>query len=117
MSSCVCCCDGYILEKRSKYFFLWCSYCWALVHSKNSKDVNRGLELTLALLSGDPADGRELLYLKSVAQYRLRHSLEARRTLQELLQVGCCSLEHRVCREISCMIVNHMARVVDIWAS
>lgn len=68
---------------RAKFL---CSYSWALVHSHRSQDVRRGLELVAALVSADPKERRELLYLKSVGQYRLKNNLEARETLKSLLE-------------------------------
>lgn len=48
--------------------------------------MKRGLELVAALMSADPKERRELLYLKSVGQYRLKYNLEARETLKNLLE-------------------------------
>jgi len=50
-------------------------------------DVQRGLELTDALLSAEPRDVREIMYLQSVARYRLKDYVEARSILQKLLDM------------------------------
>ena len=86
-----------------------CSYCWALVHSRDKKDVQLGMQLVEAMLSqaGDDGDGdagdaragaddrgvattalvnrRELRYLQAVGQYRRGNHLDARQTLKGLL--------------------------------
>jgi len=71
-------------------FFLFpyflCSLTWALVHSHEKHDASRGLELISALLTSDAAETRELLYLRAVAQFRLRHHLDSRTTLRSLLE-------------------------------
>ncbi|KAG7671605.1 hypothetical protein Ndes2526B_g09233 [Nannochloris sp. 'desiccata'] len=59
---------------------------WALVHSYQKHDASRGLELISALLTSDAAETRELLYLRAVAQFRLRHYLDSRNTLKSLLE-------------------------------
>lgn len=72
----------------------WYSYCWALVHSRDGgRDVALGLNLVQALLSqqnkserGDMVSRRELLYLQAVGQYRKGDYLEARTTLQGLIE-------------------------------
>lgn len=62
-----------------------CSLTWALVHSYDKTDVQRGLQLCLAMLSGEGSNKRELLYLKAVGEFRARHHLSARQTLKDLL--------------------------------
>ena len=66
------------------------SYCWALVHSRDKRDVALGMQLVSALLSqaGDDANAlnqRELLYLQAVGMYRQGDNLDARQTLKDLL--------------------------------
>ena len=61
---------------------------WALVHSEKRSDVDRGLEILGALLTVDESEKRDLQYLLAVGQYRRRYYLDARATLQALLQVG-----------------------------
>lgn len=64
-----------------------------MVHSRDTdKDVKLGLHLIEALLShqknldrGDMVSQRELLYLRAVGQYRKGDHLQARSTLQGLL--------------------------------
>jgi mitochondrial fission 1 protein len=56
-----------------------------LVHSKDKRDVHRGLELVAALVSSESAELRELQYLRAVGEVRLRHYLAARQTLKDLL--------------------------------
>lgn len=56
-----------------------------MVHSRDQQSVRQGLELCTALLSGDAVDRRELLYLRGVGEFRLKHHLAARKSLKELL--------------------------------
>ncbi len=44
------------------------------------------MELISALLTTDGAEQRELLYLRAVAQFRLKHYLDSRNTLKSLLE-------------------------------
>lgn len=64
---------------------LHCSLTWALVHSHKKTDVSRGLELIDALLTSDGTERRELLYLRAVGQFRLKHHLDARKTLKAIM--------------------------------
>lgn len=63
------------------------SYVWALVHSRDKKDVRRGEELIEAMLSAEDANDRELNYLKAVGEFRLNHFLAARKTLKSTLEL------------------------------
>ena len=45
----------------------------------------RGLELIEALLSSDFTERRELMYLRAVAQFRLKYHIDARNTLKSIL--------------------------------
>lgn len=59
------------------------------MHSSRNGDVQRGLGLAEELLQADSLDGqeqRDLIYLESVAYYKLGRVLEARRQLDELLK-------------------------------
>lgn len=64
---------------------------FSLVHSRVSKDLERGRSLALAQLSrtdASPQDQRELRYLAAVALYNLRRYVEARRELEALMEGG-----------------------------
>ncbi|KAK9909566.1 hypothetical protein WJX75_004200 [Coccomyxa subellipsoidea] len=64
---------------------------WTLVHSIKNSDVRRGLDLAEELLQSrglDEQEQRDLIYLQSVAYYKLGKMLEARRQLDELLKVS-----------------------------
>ena len=56
------------------------------MHSHNRPDTYRGLELIEALLSTDGAERRELLYLRAVAQFRLKQHIACRTTLKTILE-------------------------------
>jgi fission 1 protein len=61
------------------------------VHSIKNSDVRRGLDLAEELLQSrglDEQEQRDLIYLQSVAYYKLGKMLEARRQLDELLKVS-----------------------------
>ncbi|GAB4815273.1 hypothetical protein N2152v2_002319 [Parachlorella kessleri] len=60
---------------------------WALVHSSEKRDIQRGLELCEAMLSGGSSDQRELLYLVAVSKYRQKRFIECRRSLKSLMEV------------------------------
>lgn len=62
-----------------------------MVHSIKNSDVRRGLDLAEELLQSrglDEQEQRDLIYLQSVAYYKLGKMLEARRQLDELLKVS-----------------------------
>jgi hypothetical protein len=62
---------------------------WALVHSVRQEDVLRGLDLAEELLQDrnfEAQEQRDLIYLESVAYFKLGRLLEARRQLDELLR-------------------------------
>jgi len=66
-------------------------YVWALVHSRSSRDVKRGLELAERMLVGNQLEEqwqRDLVYLCAVAKYKLRQYLAARDQLAEILRVS-----------------------------
>ena len=61
------------------------------MHSTKNSDVRRGLDLAEELLQSrslDEQEQRDLIYLQSVAYYKLGKMLEARRQLEELLKVS-----------------------------
>lgn len=61
------------------------------MHSIKNSDVRRGLDLAEELLQSrglDEQEQRDLIYLQSVAYYKLGKMLEARRQLDELLKVS-----------------------------
>ncbi len=61
------------------------------MHSSKDSDVRRGLDLAEELLQSkslDEQEQRDLVYLESVAYYKLGKMLEARRQLEELLKVS-----------------------------
>ncbi|KAI3430291.1 hypothetical protein D9Q98_004887 [Chlorella vulgaris] len=60
---------------------------WALVHSRESSDVQRGIELAEALTDSPGLEQRDLLYLVAVGKVRQRKYIDARRTLKGLMQV------------------------------
>ena len=64
---------------------------WALVHSSEKGDIQRGLELCEAMLSGGSSDQRELLYLVAVSKYRQKRFIECRRSLKSLMEVRPCA--------------------------
>lgn len=61
---------------------------WALVHSPQAAQQLRGIELAEALSHhpGEGVDPRDLLYLVAVGKFRVRHYIEARRTLKGLME-------------------------------
>ncbi|KAK9803481.1 hypothetical protein WJX73_006680 [Symbiochloris irregularis] len=66
-------------------------YCWALVHSPNQDRVWQGLAFAEALLGGPGMtehNNKEVIYLSSVAKYKLGKHVDARRQVQELLKVS-----------------------------
>lgn len=63
---------------------------WALVHSCNMADVDRGLQFSAKLIDTPDMDSqyrRELVYLRAVGKYRSGKYLEARQQLEELLKI------------------------------
>ncbi|KAI7839107.1 hypothetical protein COHA_007112 [Chlorella ohadii] len=60
---------------------------WALVHSREPADVQRGIELAEALTDSGGLEQRDLLYLVAVGKFRQRKYIEARKTLKGLMQV------------------------------
>lgn len=72
------------------------------VHSARNTDVKRGLDLAEQLLKSsdlDEQDHRDLVYLTSVAQYKLGDVLAAKRQLEELLKVAPNGRQAQVLRE------------------
>lgn len=57
------------------------------MHARTSRDQLRGVDLADAMLHGENADVRELLYLKAVGLYRLKRYLDARTALKEVLEL------------------------------
>lgn len=64
-----------------------CRYAWALVHSPRKADLAAGLKLAATLEREGEGEQRDVLYLQAVALYRQGKYLEARRTLDRLLEV------------------------------
>jgi len=64
---------------------------WALVHSRSTPDISRGLQLAEALVDRPDMDdtfSRELIYLRAVGKYRSKKYLEAKKQLDELLKIA-----------------------------
>lgn len=62
-------------------------YAWALVHAQDDHQVKRGLKLVTSMLKDKDGDVRDLEYLMAVAQYKLGRCIEARKTLNAILEV------------------------------
>lgn len=53
--------------------------CWALVHSRERRDVRDGVQLVEAMLTDEQGqDQRDLMYLLAVGQFRQRNYMGAR---------------------------------------
>ncbi|KAL9240001.1 hypothetical protein vseg_014267 [Gypsophila vaccaria] len=64
---------------------------WALVHSKRSEDVQRGiamLEASLAKTSSSPVQRREKLYLLAVGYYRSGDYSRSRQIVEQCLEIA-----------------------------
>jgi len=63
---------------------------WALVHSRNAPDVQRGIAMLEASLSGQGASmqKREILYLLAVGQYRAGEYARSRRLVDQALLIA-----------------------------
>ncbi|KAL0371065.1 UNVERIFIED_CONTAM: Mitochondrial fission 1 protein A [Sesamum angustifolium] len=63
---------------------------WALVHSKRAEDVQRGIAMLEASLSGSnsPLQVREKLYLLAVGYYRSGNYSRSRQLVERCLEVG-----------------------------
>lgn len=75
-------------DDRKAYSAARFRYGWALVHSTRKQDVPKGLKLCQTMLRDKEGDERDLLYLLAVAQYRQKTYLDARKTLDRLLEVS-----------------------------
>lgn len=62
-------------------------YAWALVHAQDDQQVKRGLKLVTSMLKDKDGDVRDLEYLLAVGQYKLGRCIEARKTLNAILEV------------------------------
>uniref|UniRef100_A0A0D3EYR0 Mitochondrial fission 1 protein n=1 Tax=Oryza barthii TaxID=65489 RepID=A0A0D3EYR0_9ORYZ len=62
---------------------------WALVHSRNTDDVNRGIAMLQASLGGSksPLEAREKLYLLAVGHYRNGDYPRSRQLLEHCLEI------------------------------
>uniref|UniRef100_A0A0D9VAA2 Mitochondrial fission 1 protein n=1 Tax=Leersia perrieri TaxID=77586 RepID=A0A0D9VAA2_9ORYZ len=62
---------------------------WALVHSRNMDDVNRGIAMLQASLGGSksPLEAREKLYLLAVGHYRNGDYPRSRQLLEHCLEI------------------------------
>ncbi|RLN30569.1 mitochondrial fission 1 protein A isoform X2 [Panicum miliaceum] len=62
---------------------------WALVHSRQTDDVNRGISMLEASLdnSGSPLQTREKLYLLAVGHYRNGDYSKSRQLVERCLQI------------------------------
>eukprot|EP00246_Nothoceros_aenigmaticus_P015080 TRINITY_DN6088_c0_g1_i1.p1 TRINITY_DN6088_c0_g1~~TRINITY_DN6088_c0_g1_i1.p1 ORF type:complete len:166 (+),score=28.76 TRINITY_DN6088_c0_g1_i1:211-708(+) len=64
---------------------------WALVHSRRSEDVQRGIAMLESFLTQKnvvPLQSREVLYLLAVGQYRAGEYARARRLVDQALQLA-----------------------------
>ncbi|KAG0586824.1 hypothetical protein KC19_2G120400 [Ceratodon purpureus] len=63
---------------------------WALVHSRNGPDVQRGIAMLEAALAGvgAPMQKREILYLLAVGQFRAGEYARSRRLVDQALQIS-----------------------------
>ncbi|KAG1371129.1 mitochondrial fission 1 protein A [Cocos nucifera] len=63
---------------------------WALVHSRQSEDVNRGIAMLEASLdsSSSPLQTREKLYLLAVGYYRNGNYSKSRQLLEHCLEIA-----------------------------
>ncbi|KAH9553488.1 hypothetical protein CY35_08G013100 [Sphagnum magellanicum] len=63
---------------------------WALVHSQNPSDVQRGIAMLEASLRGQGVEmeRREVLYMLAVGQYRTGEYVRSRQLLDQALQIA-----------------------------
>ncbi|XP_022967910.1 mitochondrial fission 1 protein A-like [Cucurbita maxima] len=63
---------------------------WALVHSRQSEDINRGIAMLEASLTNTraPLQQREKLYLLAVGYYRNAEYVRSRQLLEKCLQIA-----------------------------
>uniref|UniRef100_A0A7I4AR39 Mitochondrial fission 1 protein n=1 Tax=Physcomitrium patens TaxID=3218 RepID=A0A7I4AR39_PHYPA len=63
---------------------------WALVHSRNASDVQRGIAMLEAALAGvgAPLQKREVLYLLAVGQFRAGEYARSRRLVDQALKMS-----------------------------
>jgi fission 1 protein len=63
---------------------------WALVHSRNASDVQRGIAMLEASLAGvgAPTQKREVLYLLAVGQFRAGEYARSRRLVDQALSIS-----------------------------
>lgn len=63
---------------------------WALVHSRRSADVQRGIAMLETSLDNDggPLQRREILYLLAVGHYRAEDYARSRRYIDQALQIA-----------------------------
>lgn len=64
---------------------------WGLVHSKKKADIDQGSQLASVLMQSDDMDAKakkDLVYFQCVALYKLGKYVDAKRQLEEFLQVS-----------------------------
>lgn len=69
----------------------FCRLVWGLVHSKRKTDVNSGSQLASVLMQSDDMDAaakKDLVYFQCVALYKLGKYVDAKRQLDEFLEVS-----------------------------
>ena len=78
-----------ILSRR--FCLLLCRLVWGLVHSKRKTDISNGSQLASVLMQSDDMDAKakkDLVYFQCIALYKLGKYVDAKRQLDEFLQVN-----------------------------